>query len=379
MSWLGGYKPKESKSVSESIEESRRKKLEADRELRAKKRAELQKRFEASEKAKKEAEEACQQLLDFDPDIFQGPPDHNLSDDILYTTEVVKMVNFDEKNEDNGEEAMKSLGQIKVKWNPTDPAFFFQQLETELMIFSVNKQFTKRQALIRNLPEDVSLEFKHLVILQEDAAGDMAYKTLKTALLKAHGPRPGDAYQRAKNRVMLSKPSVLLKLLISDICNKNMAGCCCAATVWGLFQDKIPMYLKTGLANEIFSSTTSQEIMDKADNLWAANQPNEPTVAAVSTTASVSTPVTAETSSEIAAIGRGKNSFRGRNRGNRGFRGNGRGRSIPSGPDPRGKRHESNPPWNSCSAHWVHYDKAWKCGAPTTCPMVNKVTPKSQN
>ena len=38
MSWLGGYKPKESKSVSESIEESRRKKLEADRELRAKKR-----------------------------------------------------------------------------------------------------------------------------------------------------------------------------------------------------------------------------------------------------------------------------------------------------------------------------------------------------
>ena len=309
-----------------------------------------------------------------DEDCISLPDIYFIESDIF--EERVKMVNFDMKNEDNAADAMKHLGQIKVSWDAEDPGFFFQKLETELMIFGLNKQFTKRQALIRNLPEDVSKGFKHLVILQEDAAGEIPYKTLKTALMKAYGPKPGAAYQRAKNRVMVSTPSLLLKLQISDLCPTNLVGCHCASIVWGMFQDQIPLYLKSHLANEEFSATTMQSIMDKADNFWNANQ-TDTTVAAVAT----ATPSDPTPSTEVAAIARGRG-FRAR--GGRGFAARGRGRGGNGKPenfnpqnDPRGKRHESNPPWNSCTAHWLYSDKAWKCQAPLTCPLKNKVTPKN--
>ena len=43
--------------------------------------------------------------------------------------------------------------------------------------------------------------------------------------------------------------------------------------------------LKTGLANEVFNATNMHNIMDKADNLWAANQTNRQ-ISVVSTPAS---------------------------------------------------------------------------------------------
>ena len=119
--------------------------------------------------------------------------------------------------------------------------------------------------------------------------------------------------------------------------------------------------------------------MDRADNSWNANQ-GEAQVAEVI----ASTPVTTtENSAEVAAVGRGRNNFR-TNRGGRGRGGSQRGgltnqqkKDYDPKNDPRGKRHESNPPWNACKAHWLHYDKAWACQSPLTCPMKNKVTPKA--
>ena len=222
------------------------------------------------------------------------------------------------------------------------------------------------------LPDEVGKEFKHLTTLQETQAGEQAYKDLKTALMKAYGPRPGDAFQRAMSRVMVGKPSALLKLLISDICKQNLTNCCCSSTVWGIFMLQAPMYLKNGLANETFSAASMQEVMDKADNYYAANQVTKQVNA-------VSPPVTQDSTkaAEVNAVGRGRGAPRGRGRG-RGGRGGGRGSNQNSGPDPRGKRHESNPPWNSCAAHWVYFDQAFKCQSPTTCPLKDKVRPKSQ-
>ena len=174
---------------------------------------------------------------------------------------------------------------------------------------------------------------------------------------------------------MVSKPSVYLKLLISDLCKKNLADCCCHTTVWGLFQLQVPMYLKTGLANEVFNATNMMSIMDKADNLWAANQTTKQ-VSAVAQAAS-SSETTVNASAEVAAI-RGRGGFRGnRGRGRGRGRGGNRGGNNQTTPDPRGKRHESNPPWNSCSAHWVYAGDAFKCQSPTTCPMKDKTKPKA--
>ena len=126
--------------------------------------------------------------------------------------------------------------------------------------------------------------------------------------------------------------------------------------------------------------------MDKADNLWDANQATQVAISSVSATPSVSSPVTTGTESqpEVAAIARGRANLRNRGVRNRGGRGRGRGgtQAQPQNqnqPDPRGKRHESNPPWNSCKAHWLHAENAWQCQSPTTCPLKNKITPKSSN
>ena len=180
---------------------------------------------------------------------------------------------------------------------------------------------------------------------------------------------------------MVDKPSSLLKLLVSDICQHNLVNCCCSSTVWGIFQMKIPMYLKSGLANEQFNATNMHNVMDKADNFWSANQTD--TQINIITNPAAKTPSSTESAPtpEVAAIrGRGSSrGFRGRGRGsNRGRGGQSRGGQNQSGPDPRGKRHESNPPWNACGAHWVFADSAWKCQSPTTCPMKDKVKPKNQ-
>ena len=377
MSWLSGLKSEPVPSQAE-IREEKRQKLEAERLQRAQNRNRYQKQLQEAQKAREEADQVLQQFLDIAIDLFDDddtPIDASVNVDI---NDIVTMVNFDEENADNGADAMKNLGQIKVKWNAENPEFFFAQLETELQIFSILKQFTKRQALIRSLPEEVALEFMHLICLQETKAGDKPYKDLKTALLKAYGPRPGDAFQRALSRVMVGKPSALLKLLISDICESNLEKCCCHKTVWGLFQLQIPLYLKTGLANEVLSTESLSGIMERADNLWSANQDKQISTVSVTAKAVAKVNVT-ETDSEIAAVGRGRGNSNARGRG---FRGRGRGyqgqgRGAQNGPDPRGKRHESNPPWNSCSAHWVYADKAFKCQSPTTCPMKDKITPKT--
>ena len=385
MSWFGALKNTSNSRPTVSPRTAKRNQLDAERKERAHKRIERKKQLEATLRAEREADEAILNLLDLDPDIFEGEDELIIDDEEvseLLAEEETMAENFDELNTDNGADAIKSLGQIKVSWDAENPEYFFQKLETELQIFSINKQFTKRQALIRSLPDEVAKEFMHLVTLQETEAGTLSYKVLKTALIKAYGPRPEDAFQKAMNRVMLGKPSSLLKLLITDICKQNMLNCCCNRTIWGIFQMKIPMYLKTGLANETFNQANMHGIMDRADNLWAANQ-NDKQVSVVSTSSTTSaTPSTnpstpSDNTTEVAAIGRGRGTFRGRNRGFRNRGGRGGGRGAQNGPDPRGKRHESNPAWNCCAAHWVHAEKAWRCQAPTTCPMVNKTTPKA--
>ena len=385
MSWLNWPSTTSTRSgnpnFTQQAREERRAKLEADRLFKAQKKADRQAFFKAgiseppSPISLSKSTTPVKENKDYD---LQSLPDIFFID--INVFQEVRMVNFDSKNDDNGADAMKNLGQIRISWDPEDPSYFFSKLETELQIFSINKQFTKRQALIRNLPDEVAKEFKHLVTLEEDAAGDLPYKTLKQALIKAYGPRPGAAFKRALGRVMVSKPSVLLKLLVADICKQNLSqNCCCSTTVWGLFQEKIPLYLKNGLADEVLSAATLQHIQDRADNLWSANQ-NDEQIAAVTTAAATTTP-SSESSAEVAAVARGRGNGR-FFRGNRGGRGNGRGGKNQR-PDydpknnPRGKRHESNPPWNSCKAHWLHAEKAWACQSPLTCPMKDKVTPKA--
>ena len=70
MSWLRGYQS--SKLPEEDSREERRKKLEAERLHRAEQRAQHKKSLEAATTARKEANEALNDLLALDPSIFEG-------------------------------------------------------------------------------------------------------------------------------------------------------------------------------------------------------------------------------------------------------------------------------------------------------------------
>ena len=218
MSWLNALTSTTrsgNPNFTSEARETRRAQLEADRIIKQQKRANRQNFFKAGISAPSSpislSKSATPTLRTIEEDRASLPDLFLITDD-LFEYEI--MANFDSLDSENGADALKSLGQIKVSWDGENPAYFFQKLETELQIFSINKQFTKRQALIRCLPDEVAKEFMHLVTLEQTAAGNTPYKDLKTALIKAYGPRPGDAFQRAMARVMVSKPSVYLKLLV---------------------------------------------------------------------------------------------------------------------------------------------------------------------
>ena len=154
MSWLNWSSTTSTRSGNPNFTQQargeRRVKLEADRLFKAQKKADRQAFFKAgiseppSPISLSKSTTPVKENKDYD---LQSLPDIFFIDIDVF--QEVRMVNFDSKNDDNGADAMKNLGQIRISWDPEDPSYFFSKLETELQIFSINKQFTKRQALIR--------------------------------------------------------------------------------------------------------------------------------------------------------------------------------------------------------------------------------------
>ena len=82
------------------MREAKRKKLEADRLVRAQQRAARQKQLQQLEQSQKEADEALREFCELADDIFEDEPgiDNDVSEDIL---EDFIMTNFDQENDDN--------------------------------------------------------------------------------------------------------------------------------------------------------------------------------------------------------------------------------------------------------------------------------------
>ena len=231
MSWLGGYKPKT--TTEAEIREARRKKLEADRLQRAQERSARQQQLQELQQARQQSEEAIQELLDIDPNILDGE-DVSVAasevSDLLNDDSIDIMEDFDVENGVDAEKALDKLGSLKVPFDKEDLEFWFSELEGQLEVIGVKSQWLKRIALQQFLPIEIRTEVKSLLKLPKASAGTDIYKRIKTELLDLFGPKPEDAYIRAKNRVMHGKPSQLGKALIEDVCRKDkkLDGCCCA-------------------------------------------------------------------------------------------------------------------------------------------------------
>ena len=296
MSWFDRYKPASNHpQVSEAdLAAARQKKLQADRLLRQQRREELQNQFLASKKAQEEADLAYRELvhefLQLDPNIFE---------------EDKMVVDFYEENGEDGEKALESLGGIQCPFMKDDVVFWFGQFEAQLMVIKVKSQWVKRIALQRFLPADVKQEVKSLLVIPKAQAGDDIYKRIKAELMDLFGPKPEDAYIRAKNRVMTGKPSQLGKALINDICKcptKLQSGCC-AQIVWGMYREAIPVVIRNHIAELPFNKDTYKQIFAKSDQVYDSNKTSHPQPTRGAAVAAVSNQLPSQpVNTEVAAI-----------------------------------------------------------------------------
>ena len=386
MSWLSGYKskPSTSKEPTESeLREIKRQKLEAERESRAKNRAALQKQLAVAQQARQEANEALQGLLDIDPEIFEGSEAvEDVSEDILDNSldeeNAVIMVDFDRENAEDSATAMDNLRSVQCPFNKADIVFWFCQLEDQLTLVGVKKQWTKKIALVRFLPPEIQNEVKSLLKLQQTAAGEDIYFRIKQRLLKLYGPKPEDAYIHAKNRVLTGVPSQLGKLLVEDLCtgDAKLEGCHCANIVWGMFREKIPIVIRNHIADMPFNHTTFEAVFDKADQVFNSNKSAEPLpnpqVAAS----------TVQASAEVAAVQR-KGQNRGQNGKNKNQNASGQSGNKGQNQNKNGGQKNQNQEQNQgqsksplneeslCRIHAKWKDNATFCAAPWGCKMKN--------
>ena len=163
-------------------------------------------------------------------------------------------VNYDEATANEGEnEADAALDNAiramdKLEFDRNDLKFYFIQAELKMKRAQVKKQYTKFLALSAILPKAVSDEVKRILVKQETELGDKPYKKLKNEMLKIFGPPPNADFERAMNRVLTGKPSQLAKQLINDLCDHELAGCCCHKFIFGLWYRQLPTSVREGIS-----------------------------------------------------------------------------------------------------------------------------------
>ena len=267
---------------------------------------------------------------------------------------------------------MDNLRSVQCPFNKEDIEFWFSQLEDQLTLIGVKKQWTKKIALVRFLPPEIQNQVKSLLKLGQTAAGTDIYFRIKKQLLKLYGPKAEDAYLVAKNLVLTDKPSQLGQKLVETICpaEVKLQGCHCDRIVWGLFREKIPIVIRNHLADMAFNKNTYEAIFDKADQVWDSNRGSEPLpnrqVAAVVASQTVQ--------GEVAAVqknGQTKNK-------NKNQQQKGQGQSGQGGQGSQSNKNEQKPPKKPvinedklCRIHAKWKENATFCAAPWGCRMKN--------
>ena len=99
-------------------------------------------------------------------------------------------MDFDKENEADSATALDNIRAIQCPFNKEDIEFWFSQLEDQLTLIGVKKQWTKKIALVRFLPAEVQSEVKSLLTLKQSTAGtDIYFKIKKNSCSKSTDPK----------------------------------------------------------------------------------------------------------------------------------------------------------------------------------------------
>ena len=312
------------------------------------------------------------------PALLQVPPDNSGGEESEEGSDT--MVNYDIEDKDDGDKAQDLARGIKVEFDVSDIKFWFAQLEDEMEMASIGKQWLKKSVLQRNLPIKQKEDVKSYLSLQKAEAGEHIYLDIKNELIRIYAAKPQDSYRKALTRTMVGLPSQLGLQIVDDICKKptKLAGCCCAGAALALWSDKLPVNIRAHVSQKEFTQATYKQVFEDADKVFLASK--QVSVAAVKLDETLPA-FSPHNQPEVAAISRrgGRGSARGgsargggRGRGNRG----GGQRGGGSNATRRGPRHSSSPPESCCERHYVHGDQAWYCLAPHSCPWKDRCTPR---
>ena len=290
------------------------------------------------------------------------------------------VVNFDVEDKEDGEKSADQARSIKIEFDASDIRFWFSQLEDEMEIASVGRQWLKKTVLQRNLPVKQKEDVKALLTLQKAEAGNNIYHRIKQELIRIYAPKPEDSYRKALGRTMTGLPSQLGYQIINDVCKKTtkLSGCCCSGAVLAIWSMKLPVGVLAHISNMPFDKDTFKEVFESADKVHQSSQ-QVSMVAAVNLD-ETQPAFTQQNQPQVAAVSGNRSGTRGGgqsrgNRGNRGARGT-RGGTGSGASGTRGPRHSSNPPDSCCDRHYRHGASAWYCVKPLTCPWKDKVASK---
>ena len=229
---------------------------------------------------------------------------------------------------------------------------------------------------MRFLPPEIQSEVKSLLKLSKTAAGTDIYKRLKTELIELFGPKPEDAYVRAKNRVLTGKPSQLGKAIMDDLTDGDISCNNCAKTVWGMFRESLPIVVRNHVAEMSFTKDTYKEVFRKADQVWDSNRGSEPLPAQAVAAASTAT------HPEVAAVQRNQKNKNQRPNQNQNQNQN-QGKNPRQNNQTQGNQNNKNPGQsetkpkkpvnedNLCKIHAKWKENATFCVAPWACCMKN--------
>ena len=292
--------------------------------------------------------------------------------------------------------------EIKLKFNNQDVKYWFNSVESSMKKYGINTQWSKKDAIVHLLPDEIVEECMPILRLTQDEAGEYVYRDLKNEIIKLYGPKEEDAYLEALNYTLTGKPSALGKKILHKICPgaKPLEGCHCAKVVYGMWVQKMSPAIKASISSYKFSHSTYNEVFDVADKTWLAHGgATKPAVvaavAAEATPSSASTPEAPQVAA-VANRGRGgRGNFRG-GRGGRGGRGTYRGGQNQNNnsnqrqtqntgtnyvqkPHQKGPRHADGPPDSSCSRHWSQGRGATYCSDPLVCGWSHIIAPRPKN
>ena len=96
----------------------------------------------------------------------------------------VRMPNYDAASGEDDAGAIQNARDVKLPFNKNDILLWFTLIESKMQFAGLKKQWSKRQVLIQLIPPEFHNDLKQYLILQEDDAGDLPYKTLKDAIVK---------------------------------------------------------------------------------------------------------------------------------------------------------------------------------------------------